>query len=170
MEFAVIFTEMSWIAAVLLCVGLVFMLIEVLMPGFGFFGIGGTALLIAGIVVRIVQGLNVLQSISLILMVLGCVLVLIIIMVIGAQTGLFGGGLFENKSTLSKNYNEADRSLKKLVGKSGKTLSVLNLGGKAKINGKVYDVLSIGSYIEANTNIKVVEIKNNTIMVRKWFE
>lgn len=170
MEFAVIFTEMSWIAAVLLCVGLVFMLIEVLMPGFGFFGVSGVALLIAGVVVRIIQGLNLVQSISLILMVIGCVLVMIILMVILAQTGLFGEGIFENKSTLAKNYNEADKNIKKLVGKSGKTLSVLNLGGKAKINGKVYDVLSTGSYIEPNTNIKVVEIKNNTIMVRKWFE
>jgi len=30
--------------------------------------------------------------------------------------------------------------------------------------------MSISTYIEAGSNIKVVEIKDNTIMVRKWFE
>ena len=64
----------------------------------------------------------------------------------------------------------ADKQLRKLVGKNGKTISKLDLGGKAKIKGKIYDVVSIANYIEANTRIKVVEIKNNTIMVRKWFE
>ena len=47
---------------------------------------------------------------------------------------------------------------------------VLNLGGKAKINGKIYDVVSRNSYIEDGAHIKVVEIKDNTIIVRKWFE
>ena len=92
-------------------------------------------------------------------------------MVVSARFGLLSHtGLFENKSTISKDYNKLDRSLKRLVGKSGKAVSALNLGGKAKIAGKVYDVVSINSYIEAGKHIKVVEIKNNTIMVRKWFE
>ena len=71
MEFVEIFTQMSWIAALLLIVGAVFMIIEVFVPGFGFFGIVGSLSLIAGIVVRICQGLDVTQSIALILICLG---------------------------------------------------------------------------------------------------
>ena len=56
MEFAEIFTQMGWIPAVLLCVGLVFIIVEVFVPGFGFFGIAGTISIVAGIIVRIVQG------------------------------------------------------------------------------------------------------------------
>lgn len=171
MEFAEIFTNMGWIPAVLLCVGMVFIVIEVFMPGFGFFGIVGSILVIAGVVVRIVDGLNVVQSLTLILMVLGLFVVALMYMIFSAKYGVLGkNGLFETRSSLDVDYNKADKELRKLVGKSGKTLSVLDLAGKAKINGKIYDVVSINSYIEKDKNIKVVKIENNNIMVRKWFE
>lgn len=171
MEFVEIFSNMGWIPALLLCVGLVFIVVEVFVPGFGFFGITGSLLIVAGIIVRICEGLNLTQSIILILMVLGFFVVCGMYMVYSAQHGILGRtGLFENKSTLSQDYNKTDKELRKLIGKSGRALGVLNLGGKAKINGKVYDVLSMNSYIESGAHIKVVDIKDNTIIVRKWFE
>lgn len=171
MEFVEIFTNMSWIAAVLLIVGAIFIVVEVIVPGFGFFGVTGIISVVAGVVVRICQGLNWVQSLVLILLVLGCFLIGTIIMIISARFGILGTtGLFENGSTIDKNYNKAEKQIRKLVGKSGKTITTLNLAGKAKINGKIYDVVSINSFIEAGKNIKVVEIKDNSIMVRKWFE
>ena len=171
MEFVEIFTEMSWISALLLSVGLIFIIVEVFVPGFGFFGISGIIAVIAGIIVRICQGLNLTQSLTLILLVLGFFIVAFVFMIYSARFGILGRtGLFETRSTISKDYNKTDKELKKLVGKSGRALGVLNLGGKAKINGKIYDVVSINSYIEEGAHIKLVEIKDNTIMVRKWFE
>lgn len=171
MEFLQIFTQMSWIVAILFVVGLVFMIAEVFVPGFGFFGITGVLLSIAGVVVRIVQGLNLTQSLALILVVLGVYFVLVIVMVFSAKYGILGKtGLFENESTLSYSYNKPDKDLRHLVGKSGKTITNLSLAGKAKIRGKIYDVMSINSYIESNKHIKVVEVKDNVLMVRKWFE
>lgn len=171
MEFAVIFTQMHWIPILLLSVGAVFVLVEVFVPGFGFFGISGSLSIAIGIIVRICQGLNVAQSIALILVVLGFFVVMFMIFVFSAQYGLLGRtALFENKSSLDKNYNIADKQIRKLVGKTGKAISKLSLAGKAKIRGKIYDVVSINSYIEEGAHIKVVEIKDNTIFVRKWFE
>ena len=171
MEFVEIFSNMGWIPALLLCVGLVFIVVEVFVPGFGFFGITGSLLIVAGIIVRICEGLNLTQSIILILIVLGFFVVCAMYIVYIAQHRMFvSTGLFENKSTLSQDYNKTDKELRKLIGKSGRALGVLNLGGKAKINGKVYDVLSMNSYIESGAHIKVVDIKDNTIIVRKWFE
>lgn len=171
MEFVEIFTEMGWIPALLLCLGLVFMVVEVFVPGFGFFGITGIISIIAGIIVRIVQGLNLTQSLTLILLVLGFFIVAFVFMIYSAQYGILGRtGLFETRSSISVDYNKVDKELRKLVGKSGRAVGVLNLGGKAKINGKIYDVVSRNSYIEDGAHIKVVEIKDNTIIVRKWFE
>ncbi len=171
MEFVEIFTEMSWIAMLLLCIGMVFVIVELFIPGFGFFGIAGGVSIIAGVVVRIMQGLNLVQSLVLILLILGFFIIATLFMVFSAQHGILGRtGLFETKSSISTDFNKADKQLSKLVGRSGKAISVLNLGGKAKIRGRVYEVVSIGSYIEAGSHIKVVEIKNNQIMVRKWFE
>lgn len=171
MEFVQIFTQMNWIPALLLILGAVLLLIEVFVPGFGFFGISGIVSLVAGIIVRICQGLNLTQSIALILVVFGFFTLASIFMVFSAQYGILGRtGLFETKASISKDYNVASKQIKKLVGRSGKAVTTLSLAGKAKINGKVYDVVSTGSYIEKGSNIKVVEIVDNTIMVRKWFE
>jgi len=171
MAFLEIFTQMHWIAIILLCVGFVFFIVEVFVPGFGFFGITGIISIIAGVVFRIVQGTTIEQALTLILLVLGAILLGFIFILISAKCGILGRtGLVENKSTLSADYNKPDREIRKLIGKSGKAISNLSLGGQAKIKGKIYDVMSISSYIEAGANIKVVAIKNNTIMVRKWFE
>ena len=171
MELIQIFTQMHWIPALLLIVGFVMFVVEIFIPGFGFFGISGMLSLIAGVIVRICFGLNLTQSLILILLVIGAMVLIVMLMIWGSQYGFLGrSGLFERGTTLSKDYNRADRELRRLVGKNGKTISKLDLGGKAKIKGKIYDVVSISNYIEANSRIKVVEIKNNTIMVRKWFE
>ncbi len=171
MEFLQIFTEMSWIPALLFGIGLSFLVIELIVPGFGFFGIVGVLTTIAGIVVRIVQGLNLLQSIYLILIVIAVFVVCGVIMIYSAKHGTLGRtGLFENKTTLSRDYDKTSKELRRLVGQSGRAVGVLNLGGKAKIRGKIYDVVSIKSYIENGAHIKVVQIKDNTIFVRKWFE
>ena len=171
MEFVEIFTQMNWIPALFLILGVVLSLIEIFVPGFGFFGITGMVSLVIGVVVRICQGLNLTQSIGLILIVIGFFVLCSVFMVFSVQYGFLGRtGLFERRSTISKDYNVATKQLRKLVGKSGKTVTKLSLAGKAKINGVIYDVVSINSYIEEGSNIKVVEIKDNTIMVRKWFE
>ena len=171
MEFVEIFTGMSWIPALLLSLGLLFLIVEVFIPGFGFFGVTGILLLIAGIIVRIVDGLNIVQSLTLILLVLGVLIIAFLLMVNSARHGLLGRtGLFETKSSIRQDYDKVDKNLSKLVGQSGRAVGVLNIGGKAKIKGKIYDVVSVNSYIEDGAHIKVVEIRDNTIMVRKWFE
>lgn len=171
MPFLEIFTQMHWIAIILLSVGFVFFIVEVLVPGFGFFGVTGIISIIAGVVFRIVQGVSLEQALTLVLLVIGAILLGYIFILISAKHGLLGRtGIVENKSTLATDYNEPEKQIRKLIGKSGKSITKLDLAGKAKIKGKIYDVMSIGSYIEAGSNIKVVEIKDNTIMVRKWFE
>ena len=171
MEFTAIFTEMSWLPALLLIVGIVMLLIEIFVPGFGFFGVTGFISLVSGTIVRICNGLNLAQSLTLILIIIGVFCLAIIIMVISAKYGLLSrSGLFETRSSIPENYNVADKSVRKLVGKTGKTITKLSLAGKAKIRGKLYDVVSINSFIDEDVNIKVVEIKDNNIMVRKWFE
>lgn len=171
MEILEIFTHMSWIAALLLIIGVVFLVVEVFVPGFGFWGIAGSISLLVGVIVRICQGLNLTQSIALILMILLVVIIITLLMVGSAQHGVLGKTpLFETHTSISKDYNVVEKEYRKLVGKSGKAITKINLAGKAKINGKIYDVTSINSYIEIGQHVKVVEIKDNTIMVRKWFE
>lgn len=171
MELVEIFSQMSWVSAMLLALGAVFLIIELFVPGFGFFGITGFASFIAGIVVRICQGLNLTQSITLVLISLIFLVVVFIIMVGSASHGMLGKtGLFERRTSISEDYNKVSKSYKKLIGRSGKAVTKINMAGKAKINGNIYDVMATNSYIDVNKHVKVVDIINNTIMVRQWFE
>ena len=136
MEFLEIFTQMHWVPALLLIVGVVLTIVELFVPGFGFFGISGAVSLIAGIIVRICMGLNVTQSLVLILLVLGFFVLFVGLMVYGAQYGFLGkSGLFERRSTLAKDYNQASKRLKKLVGRSGKAITNLDPEAQPPIRG-----------------------------------
>ena len=73
------------------------------------------------------------------LLVLGFLFLVVMIMVYGAKYGSLGkSGLFERRTTLPVNYNKVDRELKRLVGRNGKTISKLDLAGKAgRVHGKL---------------------------------
>ncbi len=54
-----------------------------------------------------------------------------------------------------------------VVGDRGQTVSMLRPAGKAKIDGKTMDVVSIGTFIDAGDEIEVVEVNANRVVVRK---
>ena len=55
-SFARLFSEMNPFVIAMFIIGIVFCVIELLIPGFGFFGISGIVLVCAAIVVRMVMG------------------------------------------------------------------------------------------------------------------
>ena len=52
-EVALVFTEIGWIPAICLILGMILIIVEIFQPGFGFFGIAGGILVVIGIIVRI---------------------------------------------------------------------------------------------------------------------
>ena len=54
-----------------------------------------------------------------------------------------------------------------LVGKTGIADTRLNPAGFVLIEGKRYDALSEGGYIEEDSAIKIVEIRGNNIIIEK---
>ncbi len=53
------------------------------------------------------------------------------------------------------------------IGTMGKAFSVLRPAGKAQIEGRVVDVVAEGGFIEAGTEIEVVEVSGNKVVVRE---
>ena len=168
MKFIQIFSQMHWSAILLLAIGMIFMIVEMFIPDFGFFGIMGLVCLVAGVIVRICQGVTIFQALMLILIVLllycGC----FGLMIKTAKSGKLGKiGLFETKPSISSEYNQPNPDLLNLVGKFGKTTTDLNLAGRALIDGKIYDVVSELSFIEKHVEIEVLAVKDNTIVVMR---
>src|SRR5699024_6107298 len=97
-EFTKIFTEMNWIVIVLLVVGIVFCIIEGIVPGFGIFGILGILCEIAGIVLHAVISSSPWQVFFLILIMVVATVLLFLIFVFSAKHGILGSTpLVENK-------------------------------------------------------------------------
>jgi len=61
-------------------------------------------------------------------------------------------------------FSEHPRSL---VGQEGTALTVLRPAGKAKINGRLIDVVSDGPFIGQDSRIEVVEVSGNRVVVRQ---
>lgn len=61
---------------------------------------------------------------------------------------------------------EEYRALKALVGRQGRTTSVMLPGGTIMIDRKTYDAVSLGMPIDENSPVEVVEVRMNRLVVR----
>ncbi|MCL1815760.1 MAG: nodulation protein NfeD [Treponema sp.] len=74
------------------------------------------------------------------------------------QTASEGGG-WHKDGTVEFDYS-------KLIGKTGKAVTVLRPIGKAEIDGDTFQVETGGSFINVGAEIKVARVQGNTIIVR----
>lgn len=167
-EFLNLFSGYSLIAMIIMLFGLFLCMIEIIVPGFGVFGILGTIFTFAGMLVKVILGVTVLQFLSMVILALSVAIVSIILVVIFAKLGILGkSNIVQEKTAVPKNYGEPTKEQRKLIGKVGFAETVFKTSGKFRYNDKSYDAVSTGGYIEKDSKVKVVEIKNNTIYVKK---
>jgi membrane-bound ClpP family serine protease len=50
-------------------------------------------------------------------------------------------------------------------GEEGITVSSLRPSGKADINGKLYEVTTLGNFVSSGTKIKIIRISSNQVIV-----
>ena len=62
---------------------------------------------------------------------------------------------------ISKKYSDD------LIGKKGKTFTVLRPSGKILINDEIYDATSSGEFIEKNTKVKIISNEGSNLKVKK---
>lgn len=169
-DFIAIFTSsFSWLTITLMAVGLVFCVIEAIVPGFGVWGVLGILCEIASVVVHAVFSADPAQVIILFLIITLLVLLIVLLFVRSARFGLLGKTpIVENKTAIPIDYvKQADKELAGLVGKEGITITSCKPVGKMRLNQDVYEVYSKGTMIEKGEVVKVVEIEDATIYVDK---
>jgi membrane-bound ClpP family serine protease len=73
------------------------------------------------------------------------------------------------KKTLSRQegVTSQDSDLQSLIGKTGTIINDLRPAGRAIIENKRFDVISVGDYIEKNDTIIVTSVDGNRIVVKK---
>lgn len=168
-ELSGLFVNMHWAVVLLLCLGVIFCIIEAVIPGFGFFGILGVVCEIGGVVVHAIFSGSALQVFFLILIVVLITLIVFLLFVKSAKSGLLAkSAIVENKTALPKDYKEkAEQDLIHLVGKEGLALTECRPVGKIRIDQDSYEAQAIGSIVKKGEVVKVVSIEDARIMIDK---
>lgn len=139
--------------------GGVFLFFEILIPGFGVFGIGG--IIAMGLGISIPSSSLEIKLISFSLAVILTTLIAIYMI----KKGTINKNL--SKLVLDDQIYEKSKDLSSLTNKSGKSLSNLRPSGIIEIDGKKYDALTDGEFIEKNQVIKVIRTEGKKIIVEK---
>lgn len=151
---------MSIFAIILLILlGLVLLLIEfAVIPGVTIAGIGGFLLLAASVYIAFTE----LGTVA------GFITLLVVLIVAPAMIYYFFKSRSGRKMILEKNIDgkiESFNAEKIAVGDAGKTIGRLAPSGKVRVNGEVVEAQSTGAFVDHNTEIKVLKILSNKIIV-----
>lgn len=151
-------------AYICLLIGLILMIVEIFIPGFGVPGISGLILLVVGVVLKADSVTEGLITVIVIIAILGVALSISIRSVSkGAlsKTPLILG----TSSTREEGYVSVE-DLSYFLGHEGNTLTVLRPAGMANFDGVKLDVVSEGDFIAADTPVTVVRVEGRRIVVR----
>lgn len=152
---------MPWIIiVVLIALGILFLLLELLViPGTTFVGIIGLIALALGVYQTFViygTGWGIFSL-------LGTVLVSISLLILSLRSKTW------NKAMLSTSINsKIDQVQEKYaIGDEGITVSRLTPMGKARFGDDFIEVSTFGDFVDPEKKIRIVEIKNNKVLVEK---
>ena len=138
--------------------GLLLLLMEVILPGFGIFGISGSiALILSFTLTNIQYGFNV----FLMMFLVSLFFIAIIIYIAKRKKDKF----VLNNTLKTQGFDVT--ILQGLEGKQGITLTTFQPYGTIEVEGKQIDVTSNEGYIEKNTIVQIVQVKGKTVIVKK---
>jgi len=150
----------EWITVIgLVLFGLGLVVIEIIfIPGTTFVGLGGLAFAGFGIFLSYEYFGNAIGTVVLISFAAFSVLTF----VISIRSGVWKR--FALKKAIKSKVNEG-LSLELEIGERGKALSALRPIGKAEFGDKVFEVSTIGNYVEGGRIVEIIKIEMNKIFV-----
>ena len=165
-SFARLFTEMNAATIVLFVLGIIFCIVEMCIPGFGVFGILGSLMVVAGIVVRVVCGgdLMMLLYMIIIALVLFCLFFFVFSKLI-TKSRLAKTPIFSVDPAVAEDRTEGTQDFSSLVGKVGTTQTPLRPVGKATFDSQVVDVVARDGFIAQNAEVTCVQVEGSRVVV-----
>lgn len=148
---------LPWI--ILLCiVGLALVFAEMLIPGFGVFGILGSVCLLGTVfLVAKVYGIT-----AFLITVVLLVIAFALMIVLAKKSGFYNKVVLRDKQE-AQDFDES--TLQGLLGAEGVTQTTLRPFGVADFQGKMVDVCSNGDFIDRGKRVRVTQIQGKTVTV-----
>lgn len=167
----------GWLEVLLFVAGFCFVLLEVfVLPGFGIFGLGGGALMLASLVLASLTFVRPHSEVELeelahsvgtvALAGLGVVAFIVVSRRYLPQTPVFRHMVLEppSEDELTQRENIVDYS--SLIGATGHAATDLRPSGRARINHELVDVIAEAEPLDSGTPLVVVEARGNRVVVR----
>lgn len=161
MQIADVFMFISIPALIMFIVGLLLLIVEMFIPGFGIAGITGIVLLVLA---AIVQAQTFEQAL---------ILLALVGLIIGAAAVFFfrsakKGALFRSDMVLKEKSASVAKEQKSIKpGDIGTAFTVLRPAGTAVFGDVKYDVITQGEFITRDTPVRVISVEGNKITVEK---
>lgn len=158
------FGDWNLLKAFLYVMGIVLLLIEALMPGFGVAGISGAILTIVSIVL-------IASNFYQVMLILVATIALTVLIVVALYKMGYGRRYLKSiiLDTEQKN-NEgyvSTKDNKKLLGMKGIVVTPLRTAGTILLDGKKIDAVSEGEYIEKDKEVEVIKVEGSRVVVRE---
>lgn len=150
---------------VLVIVGMVLIVIEMIIPGFGAAGISGGIALIAGLIIGSSSPTGAMFSLLIILVLLALIATLIFKSALRGK--LSRSPVVLNTAIESGATELFDEDMQDLVGMKGTTLTSLRPSGIAVIGGKRVDVVSEAEFIGKDESVVVESIDGMRVLVKR---
>jgi membrane-bound serine protease (ClpP class) len=159
--------------------GIALLAIELfVIPGFGFFGITGIIMVIGSLALAMVDNHGFSFTLPNLDALINSLLIVSLFSVVGLILAYYlGKRLFTSSSKYNLALNAVqDRgegfgidleSYQHVIGEEGIAFSMLRPAGKVKIQAKIYDAVSISSFIDKGEVIEVVAYENAQLVVQK---
>lgn len=156
----------SWSAILLLILlGFILLLIELfVIPGFGLTGISGLVALTLACYLAFTKYESPWPGT---VALLGTLALLTVFIKFFPRTKAWKRLRLNAREESKEGFAASSTQLEELVGKTGIALTMLRPAGTAKIEGKRIDVLTEGIFLPKDTEVKVVMVKGNRVVVRK---
>lgn len=156
-------TTLEVVGLILIILGLILIFIEMLLPGFGAPGILGSICSLVGVVLfarTVEQGL----TIAIIIVVIIAIMMTVLVLFFHKGKDKSPIKLQEKLEAPEEFLNSSD--VEYLIGKTGVAVTDLRPAGKCDVDGVTFDVRSEGSYITKNSQVKIVKVQGNTLIVK----
>lgn len=167
-EFLSLFSGDGILPMIIMLIGIVLLVVELFVPGFGVFGITGGILIVAGITFRMILGATWIQFGIMIGLVIILAALALLILIISAKSGLLSfSPLVMKKTAIPTDHAKDNKKFVKLLGKTAFATTDFIPVGKFTLNDELYEATSRGEFIEKGSKVQIIEVVADKIIVKK---
>jgi len=154
----------GWFELILFASGVLLILIELFVPGFGFWGISGVGCILVSLFLTLGGNVTALSllSISLFMAIAGFLLILKYL----PSSKLWANLILKDSETKEAGFSSS-HDYSAYVGREGIVVTLLRPSGLVDFDGVQLDVISEGQYIEPGVRVKVVNSNGSRIVVKR---